>query len=363
MTDKQKIRVLLIEDDEDDYKIIKETLSEIQHVQISLEWVSEIKRVPEKIRSNEYDICLMDYRLEGTNGIDLMKDMVEKGFEAPFIFLTGYGDHEIDLLSMKSGAADYLEKGEIDPGILERSIRYSIERKRHINALRISEQRLHLLSAKLAEAQEDERKGLAREIHDGIGSNLVAIKYALESILVRMRRNKSLEQDLSIEQVLDYVKDAIKEAQRISSDLRPSVLDDMGLGASVRWICRRYSEIYPGIRIRRRLNPKEIDVPLSLKVVIFRVLQEAMNNVVKHSGADAVYLNIRTTDERLTMIIRDNGHGFSPDVALGKEIEGGVGLISMKERIEMSGGSLEISSEEAKGCVIKAVWPINRFLK
>jgi signal transduction histidine kinase len=287
-----------------------------------------------------------------------MRDLIEKRFNIPFILLTGYGDLDIDVRAMKSGAADYLEKDKIYPNMLERSIRYAIERSRHTAALKISEHRLRLLSAKLVDAQEDERKRVAKEIHDGIGSNLVAIKYGLESILTRMRQNKPHHGGISLEEILDYVKDTIEETQRISSDLRPSVLDDMGLGAAVRWICQRYQGIYPNIRIMRKLENEDMDVAPSLRVVVFRVLQEAMNNVVKHSRADTVYLDIKTNDERLVLTLRDNGQGFDAGEESDKYAEGGVGLMSMRERIEMSGGSLNIASGKGQGCVINAVWPL-----
>jgi len=361
MTDRKKIRVLLIEDDADDYKIIKDTLSEIPHVDFALDWVAEIEGVPENPGDQEYDVCLMDYRLGGMTGIDLMKDLTEKGLDVPFILLTGYGDREIDVLAMKSGASDYLEKDRIYPGMLERSIRYAIERKRHMDALRVSEQRLHVLSAKLVEAQEDERKRVAKEIHDGIGSNLVAIKYGLESIFTRMRQNRPYRDGISIEQVVEYVKDTIEEAQRISADLRPAVLDDMGLGAAVRWICRRYGEIYPNLLIEGQIEPEEMDVTPSLKVVVFRVLQEALNNVVKHSMADTVHMDIKKGNERLLLSVRDNGQGFAAGKDPDKNAKGGLGLMGMRERIELSGGKLDIASGKGRGCVIRAVWPLGAF--
>ncbi len=361
MTDKQRIRVLLIEDDEDDYKVIKDTLSEIHHVDFSVDWHGDIERFLSNTQDQDYDICLMDYRLGQWTGINLMKDLTEKGFDVPFIILTGYGDYDIDVLAMESGAADYLEKDNIHSETLERAIRYAIERKRHMDALRLSEQRLRVLSAKLVDAQEDERKRVAKEIHDGIGSNLVAIKYGLESISARMHENRPFRQGLSIEQVIDYVKETIEEAQRISSNLRPSVLDDMGLSAAVRWLCRRYEGIYPDIGIQRRLEPEEIDVDPSLKVVIFRALQEALNNIAKHSKADTVHLDVKKTSSQLSLTIRDNGQGF---VDTGEKThqgtKGGAGLIGMRERIELSGGSLEVLSSKGKGFVICAVWPLSQ---
>jgi signal transduction histidine kinase len=355
------IRVLLVEDDEDDYMIIKRTLTDIYDGKFSLDWISEAQGIKEKIGDSQYDICLMDYRLGRVTGIDLMKDLKKEGLDIPFILLTGYGDRDIDVLAMESGAADYLEKEKIGPGMLEHTIRYAMERKRHMQELQISEQRLRVLSARLVEAQENERKRVAKEIHDGIGSNLVAIKYGLESILTRMAQNKPFGEGLTMEQIIDYMKDTIEETRRISSDLRPSILDDKDLGASVGWICRRYQEIFPEITFNRLIEPEEMDVPQALKVVIFRILQEALNNVVKHSGADNVHLDIKKSDEQLLLKIKDNGRGFDQEDEYCPSSGDGVGLMSMKERVELSGGSIEIISKKGEGSELKAIWGLKKL--
>lgn len=356
--DSNTIRILLVEDDEDDYVIIKRTLTNIYDGGFHLDWVFRVQELKEKIRCSQYDVCLIDYRLGEVTGIDLIKDLNKEGMDIPFILLTGYGDHNLDMLAMESGAADYLEKEKIDPVVLEHSIRYAMERKKHMKELQISGQRLRILSAKLVEAQENERKRVAKEIHDGIGSNLVAIKYGLESILTRMIRKKPFGEGLTMEQIIDYLKDTIEETRRISSDLRPSILDDRDLGASARWIYRRYREIFPGITFNQRIEPEEIEVSLELKVVIFRVMQEALNNVIKHSEADIVFLDIKKIDEQLILEIRDNGKGFHQD-AEGEELKDeGIGLMSMRERVEYSGGSFEIISEKGKGSCLKAVWNV-----
>ncbi len=128
--DNKAIKILLIDDDEDDYVMTRDLLSEAGSLEHTLHWISSFDEANETICKNEFDIYLLDYRLGEHTGIDLLQKAVCQGSRAPFILLTGEGDHETDMKAMKAGAADYLVKGEISAPLLERSIRYAIERNR-----------------------------------------------------------------------------------------------------------------------------------------------------------------------------------------------------------------------------------------
>jgi diguanylate cyclase (GGDEF)-like protein/PAS domain S-box-containing protein len=138
------IRVLLIDDDEDDYLLTKDLFTEIELGQYELEWSSDYQISLNLITQNKHDVYLVDYRLGAYNGLDLMRSALAEGCAAPFILLTGLGDHEIDLEAMKSGAADYLVKGQIKASLLERSIRYALERAKNLKALKENEERYAL---------------------------------------------------------------------------------------------------------------------------------------------------------------------------------------------------------------------------
>jgi two-component system, cell cycle sensor histidine kinase and response regulator CckA len=128
--DKSVIKVLLVEDDEEDYFLTRELFAEIQSRRFQVDWAKSFAEGCESIRKRQYDVCLVDYRLGPDNGIELLQSAVKEGCEAPIIILTGQGEREVDLKAMAAGAADYLVKGRLDAGLLERSIRYAIERKR-----------------------------------------------------------------------------------------------------------------------------------------------------------------------------------------------------------------------------------------
>lgn len=125
-----KIRLLIIDDDEDDYYIIRDLLSDIKEVKYETNWVNSYQSALHKIEADRFDACLLDYRLGEYTGLELLREIIDRGFRTPTILLTGQGDHAIDIEAMNSGASDYLVKGEVGPVILERSIRYAIERKR-----------------------------------------------------------------------------------------------------------------------------------------------------------------------------------------------------------------------------------------
>jgi len=135
------LRVLLVDDDEDDYFITADLLSEIEGPKFDLEWVSTYEEALELMGRHQHDVYLVDYRLGGQTGLELLRAAVASGCQAPIIMLTGQGDHEVDLEAMRTGAADYLVKGQISAPLLERSIRYALDRQRTLRALRESEER------------------------------------------------------------------------------------------------------------------------------------------------------------------------------------------------------------------------------
>ena len=162
-----------------------------------------------------------------------------------------------------------------------------------------------------------------------------------------------------LETLIPLIKDTIEEARRIQADLRPPLLDDLGLVATFSWFCRRFKTIYSGIEVEQEITIREEEIPDHLKIALFRITQEAMNNIVKHAKADSVYLGLQKVDGVIELCIKDNGEGFDPESLSSREIsKKGLGLSSMKERIEFSGGIFSINSVKGKGTIIRALWPI-----
>jgi signal transduction histidine kinase len=202
-----------------------------------------------------------------------------------------------------------------------------------------------------------ERKRISRELHDSTGQSLAALKFGVEGALDKVRHGTTEESIESLEALIPVVQQASEDVRKIHTDLRPSLLDDLGIIATISWFCREFERLYLGIRIEKQVNIGEEEVPEALKIVIFRILQEAMNNVSKHSKANLVRVALRRTDGQIDMVVEDNGQGFDVEKAKStKDGLSGLGLTSMKERAELSGGGFSIESNKGEGTTMRATW-------
>ncbi|MEN8800582.1 MAG: PAS domain S-box protein [Thiogranum sp.] len=223
------------------------------------------------------------------------------------------------------------------------------------DGLRRSERELSDLSDKLLLAQEAERKRIALELHDGIGQSLSAIKFGVESALQACGEKTPQQNGEYLQSVVDKLRDAIKEVRSISMGLRPSMLDDLGLVATIGWFCREFESLYPAIRIKKRVELEEFEIPDVLKIVVFRIVQEALNNIGKHAGASAVSVTLARTGGTLKLRIEDDGRGISSQAL---PVAKGLGLSSMKERAKLSSGCLTVDTTQGQGTVVQVVWPL-----
>jgi signal transduction histidine kinase len=197
------------------------------------------------------------------------------------------------------------------------------------------------------------------ELHDGIGQMLTAIKFKVESILHEKGAGKARAKEKSFEAIIPMVRESVEEVRRMQMDLRPSTLDDLGVLATLGWFCREYQKIYSHIRIEKEIGLQEDEVSNTLKTVIYRLTQEAMNNVAKHSQADLIHLSLRRRENEIQLAIKDNGMGFDLEEILSSEgSKRGLGLSSMRERTELSGGAFTIESTPGKGTTVRASWPL-----
>ncbi|MEW6441212.1 MAG: PAS domain S-box protein [bacterium] len=223
---------------------------------------------------------------------------------------------------------------------------------------KVNEELRHL-SAKVLASLENERRFLAKEIHDSVGQILVAVKYRVEEALLQVGKGRNRARLKSLEDVIPVLQKSVEEVRRVQMSLRPSMLDDFGLLATIHWFCREYQVTFPRLRLQTELHLRESDLPEPLKIVIFRIIQEAMNNAGKHSKASQVRLRLAETDGTIELTVRDDGEGFDVAKALTVGPFGrGLGLSSMRERAEHSGGSLRVESAEDEGTTVRAFWPL-----
>jgi len=169
---------------------------------------------------------------------------------------------------------------------------------------------LRNLSSKLLSAHEEERRRIAAEIHDTLGSCLTAIKFRVDYAQDEDKKTSNLATEC-LNTITPLIQECVEECRRVQMDLRPSMIDELGLLPTLSWFCRRYETIYPQIRTEQMTGIEEKEIPSPLKIVVYRMTQEAMNNIAKHSKADLVRLSLRKMDRRMEVTIQDNGQGFN----------------------------------------------------
>jgi signal transduction histidine kinase len=215
-------------------------------------------------------------------------------------------------------------------------------------------EQLREVSFKLLLAEETERKRIAQEIHDGVGQHWATVKLRVEGILNQLDK----EIAAPLRDILPIIQVGMDETRRIQMNLRPALLDDLGILATLSWFCREFQKAHPAIHVETKIDIQENDISNPVKTVIYRVLQEALNNISKHSKTTLVNLSLQKKEGKIEFTIQDHGRGFDIDAVLSqKSYEKGLGLSGMKERIHLSGGSFSIESTKGMGTTIRASWP------
>ena len=223
--------------------------------------------------------------------------------------------------------------------------------------LRDSQRRLREFSRKSIEALEADRKAVSRELHDSIGGNLAAIKFALESIVKKIAEEPSAAA-ASLAKTISHLAETIKECKRVSGNLRPEIIDDRGLLPTIDWHIRQFSQHYGQIKILRQIDVEEQDIPEPLKIVIYRVIQEALNNAARHGRADTVHIRLKRSTHGFEAEVEDNGCGFDfEELSASGDHARGFGLKSMRERVEIIGGAFTLTSSSGAGTRVRIALP------
>jgi signal transduction histidine kinase len=228
------------------------------------------------------------------------------------------------------------------------------ERKRAEEHLRDLAARLQVLSRRLVEVQEAERHHLARELHDEIGQVLSAIGLNLHIV-------KSVCDAAAFPRIEDSIRivdQATAQVRALSLDLRPAMLDDLGLTATLRWLVDREAQ-RAGLVAHINVRSSGAPLPPDVAVAAFRMVQESLTNVVRHARARNVWVELRQRDDELDLAIRDDGVGFDPDSACNRATRGeSFGLLGIQERAALLGGRADIRSRPGHGTKIRVWLPI-----
>ena len=204
---------------------------------------------------------------------------------------------------------------------------------------------------------EQERQRIAADLHDGLGQSLCLLARSLRQLASRAGNAAGCAIDDQLSQITHSVDGMLAELRRTAMNLRPSMLDDLGLLATLSWFLRDVESSCPGLQVQRRIQLVESDVPDGLKTAIFRIVQEAFTNALKHAQAGRLDVTLRKRYDRLQLRVHDDGKGFELPAAMGvREAGCGFGLRSMRARAEGSGGQFQIKSTPGQGTQVQVEW-------
>jgi two-component system sensor kinase len=225
-------------------------------------------------------------------------------------------------------------------------------RKQHEDALRESQRELRELSARVQEAREEEKTLIARELHDELGQLLTALKMDLASL----REAPAAQQEGKLQGMSQLLDQTVAATRRISADLRPLMLDDLGLADAASWLVEDFAR-RSGIEARMELSGAEAlqEVSKSVSTAVYRAIQESLTNIARHAGASSAWVTLAVRDHSIFVEVEDNGRGITPQ-AMAKSRS--LGLKGMRERIAYLGGSLEIARAPRGGTRLRVRVPL-----
>jgi signal transduction histidine kinase len=385
--ERQHVRVLLVEDDEDDYFLTRDLLSEIQGQPFLLEWVKDYDTALEAMGRNGHDAYLLDYRLGQRNGLELLRGARAGGCRGPIILLTGQGEREVDIEAMRAGAADFLMKGRIDAALLERSLRYAIERQRDREALRQAhdhlEERVQVRTAALERANEAlrEREEALREAHRRKDEFLAMLAHELRNPLAplsnalhvlgqrggadpafRQGREMMERQVRHLARIVDDLLD-VSRIMRGRVQLRPERLD---LARLVRTAALDHRSIFQQAGLGLDVDVPELPVwVMGDPIRLAQVLSNLLHNAAKFTSSGG-QVSIRLAvagGYKAEIAVRDTGIGVEPEMlprlfetfaqadrSLDRSKGGlGLGLALVKGLVELHGGRVHAASA-GPGC-------------
>jgi two-component system, NarL family, sensor histidine kinase UhpB len=350
----------MLEDDAADAELTKFALRKggvhfsVSRVETKEEYVKELQGRPPAL-------ILSDYSLPGFNGHDALEIAQENCPETPFIFVTGTMGEEVAIETLKSGATDYVLKTRLSRLVpaVNRAIREAQARLKHRRAeeqLRESHERLRQLSVYLQTVREEERTRIAREVHDELGQALTGCKLDLAWIASKLPKEKDLKPlQEKTRALVAHIDSTIKMVRRIATELRPGILDHLGLAEALEWQANEF-QTRTGIKCDVHASLRDLSLDQDLNTAFFRIFQETLTNIIRHAGATQVTVHLKERDERIILEVKDNGRGISKDEISNTQ---SMGLLNMRERAGLLGGDFKISpGTGGKGTKVTVSIPI-----
>ncbi len=356
------LTILVVEDNPADLFVLEGLLWKTRlHFNTILRAVSFAETV-KVLADHKPDLILLDLSLTDSVGIDSFTHINQIASDVPIIVLTGLSDMEMALETMSRGAQDYLVKGEFEEKLLAKSIQYSIERKRNLENIlktriameqKLEEERV-LKQKEIAEAviiaQEKEKYEISRELHDNVNQQLTVAMMYIASAEKKQEGGSDL-----LRQSSNFILNAIEDIRKLTQNLVTPLIKDFGLIKAIDSILDDVAAVKEIDLIFDSDNFIEDDIQYDFKLSIFRIVQEAMSNVLKHANAKYCKIELRRDIQHVFLTVSDDGIGFNPTIQ-----KSGIGIYNITSRVELFNGTILVESFPDEGCSMKIVFPIGK---
>lgn len=340
-------KIIIIDDDIESMTGMRDFLLELGY---EVEGYLSGSQALDAIREHKCSLLMTDLMMPVMDGITLMKKAKEIDPLIICIIITGHASIETAVEAMKEGAFDYMTK-PLDWKIVRMAISRALEVGRLMQSeeqLRTSRDQWRAFARRSAEIQERERQRISRELHDEIGQNLIALRMNLNSLCNLLTDKHSGQIDQRLTDSIGIVSDMTETIRDIIYNVRPAILDDFGLLAAIKSLSGKLSQ-YNKLRISVQGDEDMPRLPELAEISLYRIVQEALTNIIKHAQAENVLINLNQSDRSILLTITDDGAGFDTTLARDEMKTGKWGLINMRDRAESVGGTLRVESEKGKG--------------
>lgn len=298
------------------------------------------------------DLVLMDIVLKGDmDGIET-GNRIRSQYNIPVVYLTAFADEKLVERAKITGPFGYIIK-PFDDRELRSAIGIALYKHEADEEILKSREQLRALATYLQSSREQERISISRKIHDDLGQSMTALKMDLSWLSKRLSEDQKplIEKTKSMEKIIDMMIDT---ARRIHTELRPSLLDDLGLAEAIRW---QSEQLQDRAGIECEIDSEDVELDQDHSTAIFRIFQETLTNIARHANATRVRVSLNTQGRELVLKVSDNGVGITENQISHPE---SFGLIGMRERAHVLGGRVEIEGRRDRGTTIKVSMPFEK---
>jgi signal transduction histidine kinase len=351
---REKVNILMVDDQPAKLLSFEAILGELGENLIKAGTATEAL---ECLLKNDVAVVLMDVSMPDIDGFELA-DMIRQHprfQKTAIIFISAIHLTDMDRMQgYERGGVDYISVPVI-PELLRAKVSVFAELHRKTRQLEILNMELRSLSGRLIAMQDDERRRFARELHDGLGQELTAAKMAIDSILIQGPTESNRQ---AIVQASSLVDGAIQQVRSVSHLLHPPLLDEIGLDAALSWYSEGLTK-RSGIETSIEMDPTDFPrLTPSLETMVFRIVQEALTNVFRHSAAKKCWVSVAKKENQVRVTVRDDGKGITDEIAAFHPEKIGVGIGGIRQRIKEVGGVMTLRNAQPQGAILETVIPM-----